>query len=130
MAKILIAIDHKWRDLPGYVYAGLLLEKHGHKVYYVRNGLHEWIIPRLSPNLILLTHLYDKSEQDLSKYYHRNGIKIALMPTEGIPTLEKYRSFAVGQNCDLSGVDLHFVWNELMAELLSQTIQLTKKKLL
>jgi surface carbohydrate biosynthesis protein len=129
MAKILISIDHKWRDLPGCVYAGLLLQRKGHRVYYVRNGLHRWIIPNLRPDLVVLIHLYQMSAQQLVKKLHAQGIKIALMPTEGIPTLEKYRAFAVGQDCDLSAVDLHFVWNEPMAALLSQNSTIDKEKI-
>ena len=32
--KILISIDHKWRDLPGHVYLGQLLRKRGFEVAY------------------------------------------------------------------------------------------------
>ncbi|MDA8141178.1 MAG: hypothetical protein M0036_21245 [Desulfobacteraceae bacterium] len=129
MAKILISIDHKWRDLPGYVYAGLLLEQRGHQVQFVRNGLHPWVIPNLRPDVVVLVHLFEASQPQLAKDLQDQGVKVVLMPTEGIPTLEQFRSFAVGKECDLSGVDLHFVWNEPAAEILSQNKTIDKKKI-
>lgn len=118
MGKILISIDHKWRDVPGYVYAGLMLEKLGHEVHFVRNGLEKYFVPTVKPDLVLMIHLYDKRKQKFAKELKKQGILVALMPTEGIPTLEKYRAFAAGVDTDLSGVDVHFVWNRPMQEIL------------
>lgn len=129
MAKILIAIDQKWRDLPGYVYAGLLLEKLGHKVHFVRNNLEKHCISKFKPNLLVLNHLFSKKKQEFAKYLKRKNIHIALMPTEGIPTLEGMRRFLGGQYCDLSGVDLHFVWNRPMADILRENKTLDDHKI-
>lgn len=130
MKKVLISIDHKWRDLPGYVYAGILLEQLGHQVYYVRNGLQKYYIPAIKPDLVLMIHLFEEEQRHFANELKKQGIKVALMPTEGIPTLEKYRYFASGAGNDLSSVDLHFVWNEPMAETLSQNSTIDKEKII
>ena len=124
MAKILIAIDHKWRDLAGYVYMGLLLERLGHVVHYVRNNLEKNYIPTIKPDLVLMNHLLPVKKQAFAHYLQRQNIRVAIMPTEGMPTLDGMRNHMGGKDCDLSGVDLHFVWNEPMADILreNQTI--------
>ena len=58
MGKILISIDHKWRDLAGYVYLKLLLEERGHNVYFVRSGFEEAFARGLKPDLVIMVHLY------------------------------------------------------------------------
>ena len=129
MAKILIAIDHKWRDLAGYVYAGLLLERLGHRVHYVRNNLEKHYISNIKPDIVLMNHLLPAKKQEFAQYLQRQNIRVAIMPTEGIPTLEGMRSFMGGQYCDLSGVDLHFVWNQPMADILRENQTLADHKI-
>ena len=125
----MIPIDHKWRDLPGNVYVGILLEKMGHQVKYVRIGLEKYYIPSFKPDLLLLVHLYDKERQFFAQEMSDLGIKIVLAPTEGIPTLDKYRPFAAGIDCDLSSVDLHFAWNHTMADLINENTTIEKNKI-
>jgi len=130
MASILIAVDHKWRDLAGYVYAGLLLERLGHRVHYVRNNLEKHYITSIKPNLVLMNHLNPAKKQEFAKYLQRQNIRVAIMPTEGIPTLEGMRrSFVGGKDCDMSGVDLHFVWNQPMADILGENQTLADHKI-
>lgn len=129
MSRIIISIDHKWRDLPGNVYIGILLEKMGHKVKYVRYGLEKYYIPSFKPDLLLLVHLYDKERQVFTREMSDAGIKIVLAPTEGIPTLDKYRPFAAGIGCDLSSVDLHFAWNQTMADLINENLTIEQSKI-
>lgn len=118
MARILFAIDHKWRDLPGHVYAGMLLEQKGHEVLYVRNNLEKYAIEHWKPQLVVVNHLLSVKKQEFAKQLKSRNIRVAVMPTEGIPTLEGMRKFAGAAECDLSGVDLHFVWNHPMAEII------------
>jgi len=129
MSRIMIPIDHKWRDLPGNVYAGILLENMVHKVKYVRIGLEKYYIPSFKPDLLLLVHLYDKERQIFAREMSDAGIKIVLAPTEGIPTLDEYRPFAAGISCDLSSVDLHFSWNQTMADLINENPTIERKKI-
>lgn len=129
MAKILIAVDHKWRDLAGHVYAGLLLEQLGHQVYYVRNNLEKYYISTIKPDLVLMNHLIPPKKQEFAKNLQRQNIRVAILPTEGMPTLSVMRNHMGGKDCDLSGVDLHFVWNEPMADILRENPTLDDDKI-
>ena len=129
MAKILIAVDHKWRDLAGYVYAGLLLERLGHRVHFVRNNLEKHYISSIKPDLVLMNHLIPAKKQAFAKFLQRQNIRVVIMPTEGMPTLEGMRSHMGGKHCDLSAVDLHFVWNQPMAEILWENQTLADDKI-
>jgi len=120
MAKILISIDHKWRDLPAYVYIGMMLEKKGHNVELIRNGYEPYYVVAQKPDLVIMIHLFDPKRQQFALELKKQGVLVVLMPTEGIPTLEGYRRFAAGVDNDLSGVDLHFCWNEPIAEILKE----------
>ena len=129
MAKILIAVDHKWRDLAGHVYAGLLLEQLGHEVHYVRNNLEKNYITTIKPDLVLMNHLIPPKKQEFAKYLQRQNIRVAILPTEGMPTLDVMRNHMGGKDCDLSGVDLHFVWNQPMADILRKNQTLADDKI-
>lgn len=115
---ILISVDHKWRDLAGYVYAKLLLEKLGYKVILVRNGLEEYYADVYNPVAIVMIHLYSRKKDKVIKNLKKRNILIFLMPTEGIPTLKGVRKLAAGCFSDLSNIDLHFVWNEEMKKIM------------
>jgi len=129
MAKILIAVDHKWRDLAGHVYIGLLLEQLGHVVYYARNNLEKHYVPTIKPDLVIMNHLIPPKKQAFAKYLQSQNISVAIMPTEGMPTLSGMRNHMGGQDCDLSGVDLHFVWNQPMADILRENETLANDKI-
>jgi len=130
MAKILIAVDHKWRDLAGHIYAGLLLEQLGHVVYYARNNLEKHYIPIIKPDLVIMNHLIPPKKQEFAKYLQRQNIRVVILPTEGMPTLDGMRNHMGGKDCDLSGVDLHFVWNQPMADILQENQTLADDKII
>lgn len=129
MSKILIAVDHKWRDLAGHVYAGVLLERLGHDVHYARNNLEKHYIPTIKPDLVVMNHLIPPKKQAFAKNLQRQNIRVAIMPTEGMPTLSGMRNHMGGKDSDLSGVDLHFVWNQPMADLLRDNDTLPDEKI-
>jgi surface carbohydrate biosynthesis protein len=126
---ILISVDHKWRDLAGYVYAKLLLEELGYKVILVRNGFEEYYADIYNPQAVVMVHIYDKRKQDVIKRLKERNILIFLMPTEGIPTLEGTRKVAAGCFSDLSNIDLHFVWNEEMKKIMVEEKIIDPKKI-
>ena len=127
--RILISIDHKWRDLPGYVYLGKLLEKQNFIVEYCRNGLEKFYIQGFEPHIVIINHLYDKSRQSYFNKVASWGVKVVVLPTEGIPTLAKYREFAAGVENDLSSVALHFLWNKPMKEVTAKNKTISEDKL-
>ena len=118
MRTILISIDHKWRDLAGYVYIKKLLEERGYRVLLIRNNFEEFYSDVYNPEAVLMIHLYDKNVSDRAKRLKERGISIFLMPTEGIPTLKSIRAFAAGKFADLSPVDLQFVWSDEMKNIM------------
>ena len=118
MSKILISIDHKWRDLPGYIYLGSLLEERGHVISYCRNGLEKYYIAGLKPDLVIINQVHDQKRQEYARILAKKGIMVCILPTEGIPTLSAYREFAGGVHSDLSGVAVHYVRNQPMKDIL------------
>lgn len=129
MAKILFAVDHKWRDLAGHVYAGLLLEQLGHRVHYVRNNLEKNYIGTLKPDLVIMNHLIPQKKQAFARFLQKQNIRVVILPTEGMPTLDGMRNHMGGKNCDLSGVDIHFVWNQPMSDILRKNQTLSDEKI-
>lgn len=129
MAKILIAVDHKWRDLAGHVYAGLLLEQLGHEVHYVRNNQEKNYISTIKPDMVIMNHLIPPKKQKFAKYLQEQNIRVVILPTEGMPTLDGMRKHMGGADCDLSAVDLQFVWNQPMADILRENQTLSDDKI-
>ena len=98
MKKILISIDHKWRDLPGHVLLGEYLTKKGMEVTYCRNGLERYYLDNVNYNYVVINHIFESSRQILIKEYALRGVQFIILPTEGIPTLEDFQI-------------LHWEWN-------------------
>lgn len=126
--RIIISIDHKWRDLPSACYLKLLFEQSGHSVKLVRDPLIEYYIDGVNPHVVIFAHLYNQSRQKLAKKLKKRNIKVFLLPTEGIPTLETYREFASGLYNDLSGVETQFCWNNEMSEIVIKNKSLKSVK--
>lgn len=128
--RILLGVDHKWRDLPGSVYLKYLLEKKfGYKVKIVRNGLEYYFALFWKPDLIIYNHVYEKRRADEIKKLKQLNISIAVLPTEGIPTLSKIRDLAAGKFSILNDVDLHFVWNKKMYDIMVDNKIMEKEKI-
>lgn len=113
MKKILISIDHKWRDLPGHVLLGEYLTKKGMEVTYCRNGLERYYLDNVNYNYVVINHIFESSRQILIKEYALRGVQFIILPTEGIPTLEDFTDFALGVELDYSGVACYAFWNSL-----------------
>lgn len=126
MKKILIAVDHKWRDLPSSVLLKLKLEKKGYKVFLCRDSLIPFYAEGIKPHAIIFVHLYDQERQVYAKKLKQRNVKVFLLPTEGIPTLESYRKFASGFFNDLSGVEEQFCWNDNMKKIVEKNTSLKK----
>jgi len=129
MAKILIAVDHKWRDLGGHVYLGQLLEQLGHVVHYARNNQEKNYISTIKPDMVIMNHIIPAKKQKFARYLQEQNIRVVILPTEGMPTLDGMRKHMCGADCDLSGVDLQFVWNQPMADILRENQSLAEDKI-
>jgi surface carbohydrate biosynthesis protein len=115
---ILFFVDHKWRDLLSSVYIKLLLEKRGYRVTIARNGFERFILPVLQPDAVIFNHVYEDKRVDLVRRYSANGLQVIVLPTENIPVLDKVKQLFAGQMSDLSIVDLYFVWNEEVGDIM------------
>lgn len=126
---ILISIDHKWRDLAGYVYAKKLFEQLGYKVILIRNGFELHYANVFNPVAVVMIHLYDLTKSKIVKELNARNISVFLMPTEGIPTLGKMRKLAGGYFSDLSDVRLNFVWNNEIKKILLKNKTIKREKI-
>ncbi|RJR21777.1 MAG: hypothetical protein C4581_01680 [Nitrospiraceae bacterium] len=115
---ILFFVDHKWRDLLSSVYIKLLLEKKGHRVTIARNGFERFILPVVQPDAVIFNHVYEDKRVDLLRKYIPNGLQVIVLPTENIPVLDKVKQLFAGQMSDLSIVDLYFVWNDEVGDIM------------
>jgi surface carbohydrate biosynthesis protein len=76
-----------------------------------------------------VNHLIPPKKQAFAKYLQRQNIRVVILPTEGMPTLDVMKNHMGGKDCDLSGVDLHFVWNQPMADILRENQTLAEDKI-
>ncbi len=115
---ILFFVDHKWRDLLSSVYIKLLLEKRGYRVTLARNGFERFILPVVQPDAVIFNHVYEDKRVDLVKKFKPNGLQVIVLPTENIPVMENVKKLFAGQMSDLSIVDLYFVWNDEVGDIM------------
>lgn len=111
MKRILISIDHKWRDLPGHVLLGELLKEKGFKVSYCRNGLEKYYLLYERYDVVVINHILEPSRQALVTEHSLNGTSFIILPTEGIPTLEDFTDYALGVHLDYSAIRCYAFWN-------------------
>jgi surface carbohydrate biosynthesis protein len=114
--RILILVDHKWRDLPGHVLIQSLAERRGHQVAFVRNGFHWDAAWASRPDVLVINHLLEASAVIEARRLADVGVATVVLPTEGIPTLQGTRDLHAGAGQDYSGVARFCVWNEAMRE--------------
>ena len=110
--SILICVDHKWRDLPGYVYLGMHLEKKNIKVYYCRNGYERFFVELYNPSAVIFNGVWTKTQEAFTKHLHSKKIQVFIIPTEGISILKDSIDHSAFVHNDLSCVEKIFCWNE------------------
>jgi surface carbohydrate biosynthesis protein len=119
--NILFFVDHKWRDLLCSVYIKLLLEKRGYRVSIVRNGFERFILPVVQPDAVIFNHVYEDKRVNLIKRFKADGLQVIVLPTENIPVMENVKKLFAGQMSDLSVVDLYFVWNNEVGDIMRKS---------
>jgi surface carbohydrate biosynthesis protein len=116
--RILIPIDHKWRDLAAYVLLGLELEARGLEVKFCRNTLERFFVEYHQPDAIILNQVLSKQSEVLTREWAERGVGVYILPTEGIPTIAGTYKYAVGGFSDLSGVRKVYCWNDVARDAL------------
>ncbi len=114
---ILFFVDHKWRDLLISVYIKLLLEEKGYKVTISRNGFESVVLPVVQPDAVIFNHVYEDKRVKLIKRFISNGLKVIILPTENIPVMDNVKKLFAGATSDLSVVDMFFVWNSVIGDI-------------
>lgn len=131
MAKLLLTTDHKWRDLPGNVYLKRLLEeRHGHDVELIRLGEEFALAPHYQPDAVIYNNLYDKQSNLYARKLHRCGVKIIILPTEGITFSSQQTELFTHKHAGIEFVDCYLAWNNLMAEAIEDHKALHSDKVL
>lgn len=129
MARIMIVVDHKWRDLPSSVYLKLLLEKkYGHSVELVRLGEDSALISSFRPHMVIYNNLYEKDRNEYARHLKSCGIKILILPTEGITFSDQQTLLFTHKYSGIDFIDLYLAWNSLMHNAILENSVLPESK--
>ena len=128
--RMLIPIDHKWRDLAAYVLLGLELEVRGLEVRFCRNTLERYFIEYHQPDAIVLNQVLSAQSEVLTREWAERGVGVYILPTEGIPTIAGTYKYAVGGFSDLSGVRKVYCWNNVARDALLENVSIKASQLL
>lgn len=130
MARILIPVDHKWRDLPGTAFLKLVLEKKfGHEVLICRQGHELLFCVNHRPDCVIFPHVYDDAKVEFARKARAMGIRVLLYPTEGIPSARYVDEYFSGKFTDLTNVDFQLCWGERARKIHLDYLTLPAEKL-
>ena len=130
--KVLLLGQFKCRDLPGLALLKVLLEIQGpYDVLLAPEVPGLGIQPYLSemtPHLVVFPQFMNRLHVAQAQFLRQNGIGVAVLPAEGTSSIREVRLQMAGKSVDLSSVDLLFVWNWAIVELIRthKTIELER----
>ena len=127
--RVLLACDHKWRDLQSLVVIKLYLHQLGHTVSIVSPKEMETLIAVLQPDLVLLNHFWDERYQHLATKLRSFGIAVGVLPTEGAIPTSIWGPMVFGKFSDYSLLDLYLSWNEITANGIAEAGKLSEEKI-
>lgn len=128
--KILITVDHKWRDLPSTMVLKYFLERlYNYKVIICRQGSEVEFCITYLPHCVIFPHILDDSKVEFSKFLNKMGIKLILYPTEGIPSLKRIYEFYSGKFVDMSKIDFQLCWGSGSYDIYREYNTVPKEKL-
>jgi surface carbohydrate biosynthesis protein len=117
--RILLLAIHKLRDLPGLALLKVLLEtRYGYEVMVSNAGALGLLVPSFQPHLVVFPWLWMPQDVAWAKKLKQMGIGVAVLLAEGFAHWEPQRLQMAGKFTDLSPVDIHFQWNDGIAELM------------
>lgn len=119
-----MAVDFKYRDLPGLILIKALLEQLGPyevrlipHVPSVREARH---VRSFRPHLVVQPYYLSRDDFERARRYRQANVGVAVLPTEGNPLVSIARLQQAGLFTDLSPVNLFFVWNGTIEALVAQ----------
>lgn len=128
--RILIMVDHKWRDLPGHaLVAEALRRRHGHDVRLVRVGLQQMHVPLWRPHMVVVNSMYGRYRRNLTRRLAARNIHVAVLPTEGITYGEQLNEHFACKWCDTSDVGLYLLWNRRVADVVERERTMPMEKI-
>ena len=123
MSRIVIGIDHKWRDLPDRVYLGHQLERRGHEIFFTRNGFERGATLRHRADAVIVNHVYSQARQEDLPFLAALGVRNIVVPTEGMAMVSQLKKMIAGGFHSFEHVDLMTMWND---EMRSMALELKK----
>jgi surface carbohydrate biosynthesis protein len=119
--RIMLGVDHKWRDLQAYSYLKLLLERrYGFEVALIRRTWEPFYLSIVRPDIIVFEGLFYDQWTNLARDLHSMGVKVVILPTEGAPASLPGKIRIAGKQYDHSMVDLFCSWNQQIKDLILQ----------
>jgi len=117
--RILLLSIHKIRDLPGLALLKAQIEtRYGYKCFVANVGSLGLLVPSFQPHLVVFPWMWTRQEVDWAKKLGQMGISVAVLLAEGFAYWEPLRLQMAGKFTDLKYVDIHFQWNDEIAELM------------
>ena len=121
MARIFLVTDHKWRDLPGNTFLKMFLEQqYGHTVMLVRLNEERLFVPSFRPDMVIYNNLYAPDVNQYARYLHSKGVKVVILPTEGITFSDEQTLLFSHKYAGIEFIDSYIAWNNLIADAISQ----------
>lgn len=110
--RVVILVDNKKRDLPGAALLAYHLEKRGIECFLQPLGGWRASLAAFKPHFILFNHLLGSHLVQYSRELHRMGVKVGVLPNEGILYNEEVLEFNASKFHNDAHIDHFFVWNE------------------
>ncbi|MDP2167689.1 MAG: hypothetical protein Q8J64_05075 [Thermodesulfovibrionales bacterium] len=128
---VVLAVDHKWRDLPGLAAISVWLQEgFGLKTELVPNGLwHESLI-RLRPKVFVVPILFGDYSRKLVSIAREMGTKIAVVMTEGRPNNLQGLDYMVGRHSGSGDADLWLTWSDTVRDYMIEKEVLPPEKII
>ena len=102
---------------------------YGHEIKLCRLNEERLFAPTFKPNIVLYNNLYNRDCREYAKYLKSCGVKIAILPTEGITFSQDQTTLFSHADLDIKFIDAYFCWNRIMEEMLTKLNVLSKSQI-
>lgn len=123
MKKIAIVVDNPMRDLYGNSLLAYQIAKKGYEVYLLPMYEQEFHIRRLKPDMVIVNYARTANANKI-RAYHKAGIKVAVLDTEGGVFRCEYRDLVdiVIKSGVMNYIDYYFLWGRRQTEAFKQVV--------
>ena len=118
------------RDLPGNTFLKMFLEqKYGHTVVLVRLNEERLFVPSFRPDMVIYNNLYTPDVNKYARYLHGKGVKIVILPTEGITFSDEQTLLFSHKYSGIEFIDSYIRWNDLISGAISHNNVLPSERI-